>query len=96
MGYVKKQSDWIKKNNIRIGSKVVIGEFDGEYRGWEYGWVGNMTRAKGKAGIVVAISTLALRVETSISEVWNYPYFVLTPVTQEPKTTPRKDWYLLE
>ena len=86
MSYSEQQKQWLKANNIKVGSKVKIAATlkegkDGKKFGWAVHWSPSMSENKDKIGTVVNIdSDTGIKVEIQGSEDFWYPYFVLETV----------------
>ena len=86
MSYSEQQKQWLKANNIEVGSKVKIAATlregdDGEKFGWAVHWSSSMSKNNDKIGTVVDIdSDTGIQVKIQGSEDFWYPYFVLETV----------------
>lgn len=58
--YTQLQNTWIKQNNIKKGDRVKIIATGAPYMlGWDCGWTSEMSKMKGKIGIITDICTLS-------------------------------------
>lgn len=88
--YARKQKEWIKKNNIKVGDKVKITKKVNSLEdGWGCHWNGEMNSAVGKCGKIISIddeeearNTGILIIVDGYDEYW-YPYFILEKVEKE-------------
>lgn len=83
--YRRLQRLWVKNNNITKGDKVLIVDKAQDHQaGWGSVWVPPMDRTVGNVGTVMSISACGIRVGNSYPWDWNYPFFVLVKVEDEP------------
>ena len=79
--YAKKQKQWIKNHNIKVGDKVrIIRKTNPRENGWEIHWISSMDDTVKKIGIITKINNWGIKisVENTIG-LW-YPYHVLKKV----------------
>jgi predicted RNA-binding Zn-ribbon protein involved in translation (DUF1610 family) len=83
MDYINLQSEWIRNNNLKIGSKVKVVKTAASFEyGWGNDWVLRMDRFVGKVYPIYHFSGSAGITldddEENLS--FDFPYFVLEPV----------------
>ena len=90
--YIENQREWIKKNNIKVGSKVkIIKKADSEENGWGAYWNSFMDDSINEVGIVTTIddkSNNNIGIQVYLENKDNYyfyPYFVLEKVENKNK-----------
>ncbi len=81
MGYKERQAEWLKMNNLAIGSRVYIyRKAKNEEGGWRYRWIDYlMDETVGKVAIIVGIRASSLLVEIG-DNTFYMPYTALLPV----------------
>jgi hypothetical protein len=92
--YAERQKEWIKKHNLKVGDKVkVLRRAENHKGGWGTYWPCQIDDTVGKTYEVDTISDYSIRLRLNKESGgfsgyfdWWYPYFVLEPVKQEPKT----------
>lgn len=90
--YIENQREWIKKNNIKVGSKVkIIKKANSEENGWGAYWNSFMDDSINEVGIVTTIddkSNNNIGIQVYLENKDNYyfyPYFVLEKVEDKNK-----------
>ena len=87
MTYKERQAQWIKDNEIEVGSRVKVMRTAETYQdGWGTSWEKNMDELVGQEGEVSGVDfyTLGISVRFESGDSWYFPFFVL-----EPASTPR-------
>lgn len=85
--YEKRQADWIKENNIKVGDKVrILRKFDDFESGCAIAMDedGEMDPLVGTVGKISAIEDDSIEVDSK-GDCWFWPYFVLEKVEDEPE-----------
>lgn len=86
MSYQSEQDAFVKRCNIKVGSRVkIMRKADSYERGWGVCWVSNMDANVGAEGVVTEIhnGVSGIRVRARVNGVcdgFNYPFFVLKRV----------------
>jgi len=81
MGYKEKQADWLKANNLAVGSRVYVYRKPEKYEdGWGYTWIDSlMDDMVGKVAHIVEVTPYSLTVEVECRTSY-MPYTALLPV----------------
>ena len=79
--YAKKQKQWIKNHNIKVGDKVrIIRKTNPQENGWEIHWVSPMNDTIKKIGIITKINNWGIKISVENAIGYWYPYHVLEKV----------------
>jgi hypothetical protein len=81
MGYKEKQADWLKKNDLREGSRVYVYRKPENYEdGWRYAWIDSlMDKTVGKVANIMEIHPCSLLVKVG-DKTYYMPYTAMLPV----------------
>jgi hypothetical protein len=81
MGYKEKQAEWLKANNLAVGSRVYVYRKPEKYEnGWGYMWIDSlMDETVGKVAHIVEVTPYSLKVEVECRTSY-MPYTALLPV----------------
>lgn len=73
--YVARQKAWIKANNVKEGTKVLVRRsHESHSKGWNESWAKNMNKYIGKICTIYGTKTGSVGIQIGI---WTFPYTVL-------------------
>ena len=87
--YKERQDEWLRANGIREGDKLrIVRKAESHEDGWDDTWEPGMNNEVGNIGhVVVDNGDKGIAVYAKCGS-WNYPYFVLEKVEDEPAYIP--------
>jgi hypothetical protein len=86
MNYSRRQAQWIKDNDIEVGSRVRVMRKAETYQdGWNTSWEEKMDALVGQEGEVSVVDahTLGILVRFENGDSWYFPFFVLEPAIRD-------------